>query len=437
MTGPRARNASSGKVASGRSGGKARLSLPILVMILAGVGWFFDGLIITLYNVLVPGIQQTLHLTMTTIGIIGSLFLVGYTLGTFMGGTLADYIGRKGSLSLSIGFYSVMAALTGLSGSFNQLGLWRSLTGVGGGMELPVASVYMTETWPQERRGWGSGIMYAFYSYGAVLASILAGFFLFPDGWRYAFGACLVIGLAIFFARKKLLESPRYLRVTELERKQVQVRSRLTLRDVFRRPYGRAYLGWALAWIGTEYAWWSYSVFFPSFLKQQGGLSMKQMLVFMAIIPLVATVLVILSGGLSGRFGRRPVGIGYAVLGGLSMLFLTSVHLPALLLLGGILVYGFFQGPWVTGLLGTSESFPTAIRGTSTSAVLTTGRIVALFAPTVTGILATQYSLALAFRLGSLALILTIVGFLISKETRHLELEDVPEERASLVEANA
>ena len=62
----------------------------VLVTLAAGLGYGFDAYAVNLFGMLGPTIMADLHLTVRLYGLIGSVFLVGYTLGTIGFGMLAD-----------------------------------------------------------------------------------------------------------------------------------------------------------------------------------------------------------------------------------------------------------------------------------------------------------------------------------------------------------
>jgi MFS family permease len=76
-------------------------------------------------------------------------------------------------------------------------------------------------------------------------------------------------------------------------------------------------------------------------------------------------------------------------------------------------------------LLISTEIFPTHIRGSGIGTTMTCGRITSIFAPMLFGALSAQYGIAVAFRLGALAWIFTIIGYLLSRETSGVELEQL------------
>jgi hypothetical protein len=58
------------------------------------------------------------------------------------------------------------------------------------------------------------------------------------------------------------------------------------------------------------------------------------------------------------------------------------------------------------------------------------GRVVSTLAPLFFGMVAARYGIAVAFRLGALAWILTIIGYLLSRETSGIALERIEGEAA-------
>src|SRR5271155_3334515 len=65
----------------------------LLVALAAGLGYGFDAYAVNIFGMLAPIIQKDLGISVTAIGMIGSIFLVGYTIGTVIFGYLADHVG--------------------------------------------------------------------------------------------------------------------------------------------------------------------------------------------------------------------------------------------------------------------------------------------------------------------------------------------------------
>jgi MFS family permease len=148
------------------------------VVLFSGAGWFFDGCVINAWPLAIPFVMTDLHLTVQDIGAITTIYVIAYTLGTLLGGTFADYLGRRSVLSFSVLVYMFVDALTALAKGFWSLGLFRFLTGTGTGMELPAGSTFITEAVHNRWRARLNAIMNIGY----------------PAGYAAAIGAFATIG---------------------------------------------------------------------------------------------------------------------------------------------------------------------------------------------------------------------------------------------------
>src|SRR3954454_16377143 len=77
------------------------------VALAAGLGYGFDSYAVNIYSLVLPDIQKTLNASLSTLGTIGSIFLVGYTIGTIGFGIAADKWGRKDTLGVAILVYGL------------------------------------------------------------------------------------------------------------------------------------------------------------------------------------------------------------------------------------------------------------------------------------------------------------------------------------------
>ena len=96
------------------------------VVLFSGAGWFFDGYVINVWPLAIPFVMIDLHLSVTDIGTITTLYVTAYMLGTLLGGTFADYLGRRSVLSFSVLFYMFVDALTAVAQGFWSLGFSAS-----------------------------------------------------------------------------------------------------------------------------------------------------------------------------------------------------------------------------------------------------------------------------------------------------------------------
>src|SRR5262249_8836612 len=114
-----------------------------------------------------------------------AVFLVGGTLGGVLFGILADRIGRKPTMALTILFYSVFSGLTYFATELWQVAVLRFLVALGVGGEWAVAAALVAEVFPPRARAHASGIFHATSVFGTWLAA-LAGL-LVGSEWRYAY----------------------------------------------------------------------------------------------------------------------------------------------------------------------------------------------------------------------------------------------------------
>src|ERR1700753_812652 len=101
----------------------------VLISTLFGYGLDFYNILIISF--IMGAIQKSLNISLTQAGIITTVTLAGSVVGGVLFGWLGDRIGRKNSLLLTLGLFSVGAILSAFAWDFNSLLLTRAITGVG------------------------------------------------------------------------------------------------------------------------------------------------------------------------------------------------------------------------------------------------------------------------------------------------------------------
>jgi SHS family lactate transporter-like MFS transporter len=79
--------------------------------------------------------------------------------GATIAGWMADRMGRRAPLMISIIWYSVCNFIAGFSPSFAFLFFWRAMLGIGMGAEWPAGAALAMESWPARSRGFMSGVL--------------------------------------------------------------------------------------------------------------------------------------------------------------------------------------------------------------------------------------------------------------------------------------
>jgi len=156
------------------------------------LGWLFDGYE-TYALILVAPValrqllpQDQLASLPIYIGGLLAVTLVGWATGGIIAGVLADYIGRKRVLMLSILWYALFTGLTAFAPSYVGFAILRFLTGLGLGAEWGPGTAILGESWPPRSRGRAASVLQSAFAMGLVLAS---GVWLYvaPSGqsaWR-------------------------------------------------------------------------------------------------------------------------------------------------------------------------------------------------------------------------------------------------------------
>ncbi len=400
----------------------------LLVALSAGLGYGFDSYAVNIFGMLSPLIRKDLGIGIGTIGTIGSIFLVGYTLGTVGFGWLADRIGRRNALRFSIALYGATTVLGGLASSVATTAALRFLTGLGGAGELAVGAPYTAEVWPKKHRALGTGgIMFALFAVGFILAAVVALVVVPTYGWRPAFLFAAVPAALLFWLRAVVDESPRF---KEMQAAQAAAAAN----DVARRPREsiwtipgarkRIAIGWLL-YVANACGYWGITFFLTTFMIQKFHLTSPQA-IFWAMVFYVAQVVLSLAGtALSDVVGRRPAGIAGALLMiGFTVAATTTNDFVAFAWFGAGMI-GMLG--WLWGIADTylSEFFRTSLRGTGFGIMVGGGRLVSIAAPFLVGWGIAEYGPTLPFLATAGLWVLTIVAYWIGPETARRDLEEV------------
>src|SRR6516165_4473131 len=195
-----------------------------LVFFVVWAGWSLDATDFGLFSlVLRPALTELLggQPTIAEIGRVGGLLstvgLLGWALGGFLFGIIADYIGRVRALALSILIYSVFTGLQGLSHSPLKLGIYRFFAGVGTGAEIIVGIPLVAEAFAEVHRAKILGVMMTGGAMGSIIGgqvyALIGGF-----GWRYVFFAVIAPALLLLLIRRGMVEPEHFQAVRERRR---------------------------------------------------------------------------------------------------------------------------------------------------------------------------------------------------------------------------
>ena len=397
-----------------------------MVTLAASLGWFFDAYVITIYALSVPLIATEFKIPSIMLsGTIGSVFLVGYTLGTIGFGVCADIFGRRIMLGVSIVAYAIVTALTSLTTGLYGLAVCRFFTGIGGGGELSIGGPYVTEVWTKERRGTGIGVMFAFYPAGYLFSELM--FFILTPlwGWRAVYVFALVPALLILTLRLRLEESPRFVGVrTQLRR---EVCPRIGLGAALRTPaYRRLLLSGVLIFVSLTYSYYALAFYIAPYVIEHYHLVATRGVILVLALLASSSLIGGLVGGVAGdAFGRRKPAMAVSLLISISTFtcWEGTWSLPVFCLL--MMLTGFLLSVlWSLSIVYVNELFPTEIRASGFGWSSGLGRIVSIAAPMVTQALAGAIGVAHAIAVSAFIWIPLLIGYRISHETVGTEIGD-------------
>lgn len=155
-----------------------------------------EGLDLQAAGIAAQGIAIAFGLDKMQMSWVFSTGILGLLPGAFIGGWLADRIGRKRVLIGSVALFGAFSLLTALAWDYRSLVAARFLTGVGLGAALPNLIALTSEVAGPRLRGLAVSLMYCGVPLGAALAATI-GIAGFSGSWQAVFYVGGVVPLLI------------------------------------------------------------------------------------------------------------------------------------------------------------------------------------------------------------------------------------------------
>jgi AAHS family 3-hydroxyphenylpropionic acid transporter len=147
---------------------------------------FFEGFDLQAPGIAAKGIAATFSLDQVQMGYVFSLGVFGMLFGAFFGGRVADYLGQKKVLMLSIAIFGLFMSITALAPSVEVLYAARFFTGLGLGAAMPTMISVVGDEATEANRGKLNSLMYCGLPVGAIFVAGLA--IIFKDiSWHTLF----------------------------------------------------------------------------------------------------------------------------------------------------------------------------------------------------------------------------------------------------------
>jgi putative MFS transporter len=384
------------------------------------VATFFEGYDFIAIGQVLPNVRAEFGLTEAQGGQLLSVAAIG-TLLSYAVVRLADRLGRRRVMTMTILGYALATFLTGLSRSPAEFALSQLLARIFLIAEWSLSMVYAAEEFPAARRGHAIGVIQAANALGAVACAATVPLLLeTPYGWRTVYFVGVLPLLLLAYARRGLGETRRFAAYAAAARRE----RRAT--HILRSPYrGRVYQ-LAAIW-GLVYMCAQPGVFFwKEFAVAERGLSDAHVGLAIGVASLVSLPALFLVGRALDRWGRRPAAT--LLLLGCAVSFVGSYQAQSLPALTACLAVAVFCVSATFSVLDafTTELFPTDRRAEAFAwANNLLGRVGFVIAPALVGTLAGRIGWGDAVSATALFPVVALVlALLVLPETRGRELED-------------
>src|SRR6266851_3633801 len=366
--------------------------------IAAWLGWTLDAFDFTIFLLIMVPIAKEFDVPLTAVTAVFTITLWMRLVGATAAGWMADRMGRKAPLMISILWYSLCNFIAGFSPTFAFLFFFRALLGIGMGAEWPAGAALAMESWPPRSRG-----------------------FLFDlIGWRGLLWIGILPAFAVLWIRYYVKEPEVWVANKRIQR-ETKSEVKAPLFSIFKRGVLSNTLT-ACLWMGSAFCvYYSIWALFSTYLQKELNWTP-----LMVAKPLFWANIVVFAGSglwglVSDRWGRRPGIIVPAAIA----IFVTPLYLwtqDPTYIVGGFILQGIFGGSiYGQNPSYLSERFPTEVRATASGFVYHQGAIWGgLIAPVLT-YMAVQMNMGFALPMmisTILFLVIVVIAVLLGPETK-------------------
>jgi putative MFS transporter len=425
------------------------------ITLLIGIGMFFDGFDIYIAGTVLGVTLQSGFSTLAQNAAFISVTFVGMMLGSFGTGFLGDRYGRRFTYQFNLLLFGVASLAAAIAPNMTLLIACRFFMGVGLGAENVVGYSTMTEFVPARSRGKYLGLTAVCVVTGLPVALLVASVVIPAFGWRAMFVLGGVGGMIVWYLRKALPESPRWLEAVgrndeaeaimqAIEKEAAQGRPlppiaagtpapvSSDLATLFTAPLLSRMIVGAVCLITINTLLYGFVTWLPVFFIKQ-GLSVATSFSYSLLMALGAPIGSGIGALTADRWGRKPTIIGSSliavVLGIIYPMISDPILLPAVGFALTVPIYVL-----VALLFGIyiPELFPTAVRLRASGIVNTLGRGATIVTPFLVVMLFEAHAVAgvMALMIG-LLLVQIITVWALGIEPRNRSLEELKGEETT------
>jgi MFS transporter, putative metabolite:H+ symporter len=433
------------------------------LIVLLSLGFFFEIYDLLFSGYIAPGLIRSGILTSTTAGLFGTSgvasFIAALFSGLFVGtiacGFLADRFGRRAIFTYALLWYVVANTVMLLQTTALGLNTWRFISGLGIGVELITIGTYMSELAPKHLRGRAFAICQA-VGFSAVPVVAFLSYLLVPraplgiDGWRWVVLLGGASALMIWWFRRNLPESPRWLaskgRLDEADAVLSQLEARVQkehgeplpapgpaepvvrkagFSDMWKPPYRKRTVMLIIFHVFQTVGFFGFANWVPTLLVKQ-GITVTSSLLYTTVIGLAAPIGPLVGYWIADRFERKHVIVVMAGANVACGLIFSQVSSAAMVVALGVSLT--LAGNIISFTYHTyqQELYPTAIRARAVGFVYSWSRLSAVFSSFVIAFILRDFGVTgvFCFIAGAMVIVMIVIGTM-GPRTKGASLESI------------
>ncbi len=420
------------------------------ILTLIGIGMFFDGFDVYVAATVLGATLHSGFSTLTQNAQFVSVTFLGMMLGSFLTGFLGDRYGRRFTYQANLAIFGLASIASAFAPSMHVLILLRGVMGFGLGAELVVGYATMTEFVPPQARGkWVGALSVAVVS-SLPISALISTLVIPRVGWRAMFILGGLGALVVWYLRKALPESPRWLEsVGRTEEAETLLHS---IEHEVSRQHGplpapvpftaapasrnfaslfsplllpRLLVG-AVTLIVANTLIYGFVTWLPTFFVHEGR-SIATSFAYSFVMSIGAPVGSSIGALTADSWGRKPAIIGASFVTILVAIFFPFIKNPvALLTAGFLLIVPIYVLVTVLFAVYIPELFPTDVRLRATGICNTCGRAATIVTPFLVVALLRAYGVGgVTSLMIGLLIVQIVVVYLYGIEPKNRRLEEL------------
>jgi MFS transporter, putative metabolite:H+ symporter len=436
----------------------------VLLLSLGGCFEFYDLFLMTYIG---PGLIRSGLFAGASVSFFGLTGLASFVAATFAGlfvGTLAfgftaDRFGRKAIFTYSLLWYTAGSIVMACQTTTGGVLAWRLIAGIGIGVELVTIDTYIAELMPKEIRGRAFAVNQV-VQFTAIPLVALVSWLLMPlkplgiDGWRCVVLIGSMSAIFVWFIRRGIPESPRWLiargHLAEAEDIVAGMEARVSAETsgelapaapesvlesrasdhvkfvrIFQPPYLGRTLMLTVFQLAQTIGYYGFSSWVPTLLIA-AGIRTTASLQYAFVIAIFAPVGPLLIQRIADRFERKwQIVWSAALIGGFGLLFARQ-HAPLWLIVLGVLLTCSNNWMSVAFHAYQAELFPTRVRAQAVGFVYSWSRFSAIFTSLMIGFFLQHFGVSGVFAFIAAAMLTVVLAIgIFGPRTRGLALESI------------